>query len=238
MTDVRSEKLSGVILGWERTTNAVKASVNCSGTFVDEPSVKHALSALQLGPIHFQRNNVIACEGDAADYIFVVVSGVVRSCKPFENGGRTVVAFHLPGDLFGWSDQRYSLSVEAASNAIVLFLKRDALVSIAAQESKVAAFLLNIATNELRRAQEHAMLMSREAKCRVAAFLTELSKRLGIAGHINLPMSHHDIADYLGLTIETLSRTITELERAKIITRTSRRGLIVQRSSSLVSLMD
>src|SRR5215831_3493936 len=73
--------------------------------FVDEQTLKRALSALQRGPLRFYRNNVIACEGDSADYIFLVVSGVVRSCKTFECGGRSVVAFYLPGDLFGfWSE--------------------------------------------------------------------------------------------------------------------------------------
>jgi len=70
-------------------------------TFADDRTLKPALSALQRGPIHFRRNNVIACEGDTADYIFMVVSGVVRSCKTFRNGTRNVVAFYLPGDLFG-----------------------------------------------------------------------------------------------------------------------------------------
>jgi len=220
------------------TTSAVNISTDVAETFVDDQTLKRALSALQRGPINFCRNNVIACEGDAADYIFLVVSGVVRSCKTFRSGTRNVVAFYLPGDLFGLDDQKWSLSVEAATDAMVLFIKRSGLLSLAARESRVSNFLLGITTAELRRAQEHGLLMSRNAKCRVATFLTDLSKRLGKTGTINLPMSHQDIADHLGLTIETLSRTISELERLRLIARVSPRSLIVRNDYSLLLLRD
>jgi CRP/FNR family transcriptional regulator, nitrogen fixation regulation protein len=202
----------------------------------DRQFLRHAVNALRRGPIRFRRNNVIACEGDAADYIFLVVDGVVRSCKTFQNGSRSVVAFYLPGDLFGWSDQNYSLSVEAATDATVLFLKRRALASVAARESRVARFLLDLATIELRHAQEHGLLMSRSAKARLATFLTGLSKRLGKTGSIDLPMSHQDIADHLGLTIETLSRAITEMECSGLIARASPRSLLVRDNYSLSQL--
>src|SRR6476660_2356594 len=99
---------------------AVNISTPSPNTFVDDLTLKPALSALQRGPIHFRRNNVIACEGVAADYIFMVVSGVVRSCKTFQNGSRNVVGFYLQGGLFGWDDPRCTLSVEAATGAMVL----------------------------------------------------------------------------------------------------------------------
>ena len=216
------------------TASAVNIATASPETFVDDRTLKPALSALQRGPIHFRRNNVIACEGDAADYIFMVVSGVVRSCKTFRNGTRNVVAFYLPGDLFGWDDQKSTLSAEAATDAMVLFIKRSGLLSLAARESRVSGFLLAIATDELRRAQEHGLLMSRSAKCRLAAFLTDLSNRMGKTGSINLPMSHQDIADHLGLTIETLSRNITELERSGVIARASRRTLMVRDRRALM----
>jgi CRP/FNR family nitrogen fixation transcriptional regulator len=208
-----------------------------SGPTVDEQTIKSALSALQRGPIRFRRNTVIACEGEAADYVFLVVSGAVRSCKTFTNGSRSVVAFYLPGDLFGWSDQKqHSLSVEAASDAMVLFLKRSALLSVAARESCVAAFVLDVTTRELRRAQAHALLLSLSAKSRVAKFLTDLGHRLERSTAIDLPMSHQDIADHLGLTIETLSRTITGLQRSGIVSRSGSRMLTVDNNRFLTQL--
>ena len=214
------------------------APVDFPEAFGTNDVLKHALSALQRGPIHFLRNNVIACEGDAADYIFFAVSGVVRSCKSYENGGRSISAFYLPGDLFGFTDQKYCrLSVEAATDAMVLFIKRVPFLSIALRERRVASFLLGIMTNELRRAQEHALLMSKNATCRLAMFLTDLWMRSGKEKYLDIPMSHRDIADHLGLAIETVSRTITNMERAGLVRRISPRSLIMQNHFALEQMI-
>jgi CRP/FNR family nitrogen fixation transcriptional regulator len=200
--------------------------------------LKRALAALQRGPVRFRRNNVLACEGDSADYIFIVVSGVLRSCKIFKNGSHSIVAFYLPGDVLGWSEARYMLNVEAVTDAMVLFLKRKTLMSVAARESRVANFLLDVATAELRRTQEHAVLMSQSAKYRVAKFLTDLCGRLGRPKSLSLPMSHQDIADHLGLTIETLSRVITNLERSGLVGRASRQTLVLPDERLLAQVCD
>ena len=205
------------------------------GADCSEKALKRTLSALQHGPFRFQSNNILAFEGESNETLFLVLGGVVRSCKTFKNGSRSVVAFYLPGDLFGWPDP--NLSIEAATDAIVLFIKRGPLVSIAAQENRIANFLLDITTNELRRAREHALLMSRDATCRVATFLAEFSKRSKRPKR-DLPMSHQDIADHLGLIIETLSRVITGLERAGSLTRESPRKLIIRNRLALERAMD
>jgi CRP/FNR family nitrogen fixation transcriptional regulator len=204
-----------------------------SRSFVDERTIKRALAALRWGPIRFRRDKVIACEGEAGDYMFLVVSRVVRSCKTFANGNRNVVAFYLPGDLLGWSDENYSLSVEAASEALVLFLKRSTLMSLAASELSVAGWLLDATTTQFCRAQKHALLLSLTAKSRFATFLTDLMRRSGRANTIDLPMSHRDIADHLGLSIESLSRTITDMQRSGIIARSGRRTLDVENNHLL-----
>ena len=131
-------------------------------------------------PVRFYRDNVIVCDEneDVADYIFFVVSGVVRSCKSFENGNRNVVAFYIPGDLFGLTDLKRSLSLEAATDSAVLFLKRSTLLSLALREGQLASFLLTATTNQLERAQEHIILKGKSAKCRAATFLTDLWVRL------------------------------------------------------------
>src|SRR5262249_29565350 len=206
----------------------INAVLNCP--FVDSEDqrlVHRTIVALRRGPIRYHRDQVIVCEGDAADYIFLVVDGIVRSCRTFQNGARSIAGFYLTGELFGWTDLKHSLSAEAATNAMVLYLKRSALLSAAARDSHIANFLLAATTNELRRAQEHALLISRSAKCRVATFLLDLSKRLGTTKYLDLPMSHQDIADHLGLTIETVSRTITDMERSGLIARISPRTLVL-----------
>ena len=202
--------------------------------FGNKDALKRALVALQRGPIRFRRDNVIACEGEAADYLFFVVSGVVRHCKTFESGVRNIVAFYLPGDLFGWNDD--ALSVEAAADAMVLFIKRAGLLSIALQESRVASFLLATTTNDLQRSFEHSLLMNKSATCRVGTFLADLWRRSGKLKYLDLPVSHRDIADYLGLTIETVSRTITAMERSGLISRVSARRLIMRNEMALERL--
>ena len=108
-----------------------------------------------------------------------------------------------------------------------VFLKRSALLAAAIRDGRIATYLLAATTNELRRVQEHSLLLSRRAECRVATFLIDLSMRLGTTSYLDLPMSHQDIADHLGFTIETLSRTITTMEKSGSIARLSGRILVL-----------
>jgi CRP-like cAMP-binding protein len=149
----------------------------------NDKTLKRTLSPLLQVPVRFYRDNVIACEEDAAEHIFFVTRGVVRSCKIFQHGARNIVAFYLPGDIFGWTDLQKSLSIEAATDTEVLFLKRNMLLSIASREKRVASFLLAATTYELGRAQDHILLMSKSAKCRLATFFTDLWVRLGKADY-------------------------------------------------------
>jgi CRP/FNR family nitrogen fixation transcriptional regulator len=205
----------------------------------DQQTVKNSILALRRGPIRYNRDATIACEGDPTEYIFLVVRGVVRSCRIYKEGSRRIVAFHFPGEFFGWSgDLVHSLSAEAATDTLVLFLKRGTLLATAIRDSRIASYLLAATTNELRRVQEHSLLLSRLAKCRVATFLIDLSMRTGKSNYLDLPMSHLDIADHLGLTIETVSRTITELLKSGSIARAPYRTLFLRDRASLVRIMN
>jgi CRP/FNR family nitrogen fixation transcriptional regulator len=199
------------------------------GVWADLPSkqaLKNALSALRTGPIRFRRNQVIACEGDTADYVFFVVSGVVRSCRTFLNGDRAVVAFYLPGDLFGWDNETRPFSIEAASDVMVTLIRRQGLSALAEGSPSLASYLRSVALDELQRTQEHAATINRSAKNRFLAFLRDWLRRSGASRSVRLPIGYQDIADHLGIKIETLSRTITELERSGALARTSTRGVL------------
>ena len=197
------------------------ATENLEALIPDEHKIlARTLLALRRGPIRYSRDQTIVVEGEASDYIFLVISGAVRSFKSFHDGKRTIVDFHLPGELFGLTNYpTHSLTAEAAADAMILFFKRSALLSLAEQETQIASFLLTAILNELRRLQEHSLLISREAKYRVASFLIDLSIRTRMQIFLELPMSHQDIADHLGLTIETLSRVITQMEKSGLIVR-------------------
>jgi len=200
--------------------------------------LRRNILALRRGPIRYCRNKIIACEGDPAEYVFIVVSGILRTCRTFRNGARSIIAFHLPEEMFGWTyDTVHALSVEAATDASVLFIKRDALIVSAARNAAMANFLLAGTASELRHMQDHSLLIGRDAKFRLTSFLTDLATRTGQTSHVDLPMRHQDIADYLGLKIETLSRTITELQRAGAIARQSRRTLILKDPASLAKTL-
>ena len=199
------------------------------GVWADVPSkqtLKSALAALRSGPIRFRRNQVIACEGDTADYIFLVVSGVIRSCRAFRNGERAVIAFYLPGDLFGWDDETRPFSIEAASDVMVTLIRRRGLSALAEGSPSLANFLRSVALNELQRTQEHAATINMSAKNRFLAFLRDWLSRSGGSKSARLPIGYQDIADHLGIKIETLSRTITKLERSGVLARTSTRGVL------------
>jgi CRP/FNR family nitrogen fixation transcriptional regulator len=119
----------------------------------------------------------------------------------------------------------------------VLVVKRSALDALAGRDASVARELFALTARELRRVQDRILLLIKSAQERVAGFLLEMAKRAAGGNAIDLPMSRQDIADYLGLTIETVSRTLTSLETAATIdVPTSRR--IVLRDRSALSRMN
>ena len=147
MTDIDfgNPAKSGKIFG------TVEASLDLAEAIGSDAAVKRAFSTFKQVPIRCYRDNVIACEGDAAEYIFFVVRRVVRSCRNSKMGARNIVAFYLPGDFLGWTGPRHSLSIEATTDAEVIFIKRSTLLSLASQENRVALFLLRATTEELER---------------------------------------------------------------------------------------
>jgi CRP/FNR family transcriptional regulator, nitrogen fixation regulation protein len=238
MANIDFDKTPFIAPNAKKVFGTVDTPVDFLEALGNDKTLQRTLSPLLRVPMRFYRDNVIACEEDAAEHIFFVVRGVVRSCKVFQHGARNIVAFYLPGDLFGWTDLQRSLSIEAATDTEVLFLKRNALLSIASRDNRVASFLLAATTNELGRAQEHILLMSKSAKCRLATFFTDLWVRLGKAEYLDVPMSYQDIADHVGLTIETVSRAITDMERSKMVTRVSTRRLLLQNRLALGHMMN
>jgi len=188
---------------------------------------------LMGAPMSFPRNAEIYGENEPADYLYKVVSGTVRTYKILNDGRRQIGAFYLPGDVFGLEvDDEHQFSAEAISDAKVLVIKRSALVALANRDGDVARQLWSFTARELKRVQDHVLLLIKSAQQRVACFLLEMAERLAGAETVELPMSRQDIADYLGLTIETISRTLTQLEaEAAIALPTSRRIVLRNRKA-------
>jgi CRP/FNR family nitrogen fixation transcriptional regulator len=162
----------------------------------------------------YARNVEIYGEGEPAEYLYKVISGAVRICKLLDDGRRQVTAFHLPGEIFGLElGEEHRFSAEAISESIILIVKRSAVLALAGRDSDVARQLWSLTADALQRVQDHMLVLGRmNAKERVANFLLQLAKRVSGGDELELPMSRQDIADYLGLTIETVSRTMTQLE--------------------------
>ena len=165
----------------------------------------------------YPRKWEIVREDDPTDHIYEVVSGTVCTCKMLREGRRQIAGFYFAGDVFGLeSAQHHSVAAQAITNAKVRIFNKRALRALASSSLEVADRLLALTTRELARKQDHLlMLLSTTAEERIICFLVEMVQRASPRedDFIALPMSRWDIADYLGLTIETVSRTLWDLER-------------------------
>ena len=198
---------------------------------------RHDLSSpldLMGAAMSFPRNAEIYGEAEPAEYLYKVVGGTVRTYKVLCDGRRQIGGFYVAGDIFGLeTGEEHSFSAEAITECKVLVFKRSALVALAGRDHDVARQLWAITGSELHRVQDHVMLLIKSAQERVASFLLEMAERISADNAVELPMSRQDIADYLGLTIETVSRTLTILENATTIELTSSRRIVLRNRSAL-----
>lgn len=222
-----------------RTPESVTASDSSTPRLnrSDLPQNSHPLTGTieMIGAsMSYGRNEEIYGEGDPADYLYKVVSGTVRTYKILNDGRRQIATFYHAGDVFGLEmDELHSTSAEAVTPSKVLVVKRCALIALAGRDNDVAQQLWAMTARELHRAQNHMLLLIKSAQERVAAFLLEMSERFQSGNAVELPMSRQDIGDYLGLTIETVSRTLTQLENDAAIALPSSRRVVLRNRSAL-----
>ena len=192
--------------------------------------IGEALS-LMGSPMDFHRNAEIFAEEEPAEYLYLLVGGVVRTCKFLEDGRRQIGSFHFAGDVFGFEpSQEHEFSAEAVTPCRVIVVRRSALMAAAGRAAALGSALWLHASRELQRMHEHLVLLGRKSAAeRVVAFLHSTGQRLDSRAVVDIPMSRQDIADHLGLTIETVSRTLTQLrETGAIVLEGSRRIRIGQ----------
>lgn len=207
-------------------TNTVARPAPLGGSF---GAMEAMGSQMKFGP-----NAEIFGEGEAAEYVYKVVKGAVRTYKILNDGRRQIGGFYLPGDIFGLEmGKEHQFSAEAINAATVLVVRRSAIVSLTERDCDAARELWSLTGGELRRVQEHMLLLVKSARQRVASFLLEMSNRLAATDAIELPMSRQDIADYLGLTIETVSRTMTQLVSSQTIVLASSRRIVLRNAGAL-----
>jgi len=191
---------------------------------------EHLLAPIapQATTLHADRDEEIISQGDAAEYCYEVVSGCVRTVRLLEDGRRQVGEFLLAGDIFGWdTTDEYEFGAEAVTGVTLRRVRLSAIEDRASRDLGFAQRLRAFSTAQVRLARGRLVLLGRKtASERVASFLLEMADRLRVCGApvMELPMNRGDIADYLGLTIETVCRELTDLrhqgtigvERARI----------------------
>jgi CRP/FNR family transcriptional regulator, nitrogen fixation regulation protein len=195
---------------------------------------------VSLNEFTYKKGSEIYGEKEPADYVYQVKIGAVRSYKLLSDGRRQIGAFHLASDIFGLENGgEHRFTAEAIVETTVRLIKRRSLELVAESDAVVARNLLNMTTNNLQHAEDHMLLLGRKTSLeRVAAFLTEMDRRLTAAGVLALPMSRRDIADYLGLTLETVSRALSRLHELGILgfIGTNQRQIVLLDRRQLASL--
>jgi CRP/FNR family nitrogen fixation transcriptional regulator len=188
----------------------------------------------------FEADAEIYAEGDRAAHFYRVVSGAVRTYRLLSDGRRQIDGFHFPGDIFGIeAGDEHRLGAEAVTEAIVAVHRRSDRDALAQDAGALARDVVASMMRALERAQDHMMLLGRKsAKERVASFLLGLAERSEAGGVLELPMSRTDIADHLGLTVESVSRALTQLERSGIIELPVHRRTIVLRDKATLRRLD
>lgn len=175
--------------------------------------------------VTYPRGKLLYCENDAAEYVYVVESGLANTYKIWSDGRRQIVAFYCPGDLFGFQFGGHSLSAAAITRITVWPLKLSTVLRNAAPNSILARQLWNALAREQCRDRAHILRLGKPARQRVASFLLEMAERLPHSGDEGLPISRQDIADHLGLTIETVSRSLTQIKGTTAIAMSSSRRI-------------
>lgn len=197
-------------------------------------SNEDALFPLQAvsSQLRFARNQTIFNEGDDACCSYKIVEGGVRLCKVRPDGRRQIAEFLLAGDIFGFENGcAHSMTAEALCDAVVMRYPRHHVERLSEELPGVRHKLMALLRQELSAAQHHLVMLGRQtAKERVASFVLVLAERHDAddGDMLDLPMGRQDIADYLGLTVETVCRALTEMKREHLIAIPNRRQVAVR----------
>jgi len=165
------------------------------------------------------RDQTLFFEDDPARYGYKLVTGALRSCKLLADGRRHIADFILPGDLIGFDiDDTHRFTAEAVIDTMLLRYPRAAIERLIEQQATVALSLMRRLSGKLCDAQRQLLLLGRKTAAeRLASFLIIMAERCGDPDRVSLPMTRLDIADHLGLTIETVSRGFSQLKSQKVI---------------------
>lgn len=190
--------------------------------------------------MRYGKDEEIFAQDESADLAYLVAAGAVRTARLLNDGRRQVGAFYYYGDLIGPEiGPVHRFSAEALCDFVVLVVRRSALKAFAG-DGQFDRAIWEATRRELERTQDHVLVLGRKTACeKVAGFLMDLAQRgapQGVGRQISMPMSRQDIADYLGLTIETVSRMLTQLQGASVVEFDGYRHFTVTRWDALENM--
>lgn len=193
--------------------------------------------------VRFTRGAAIFREGEPAQALYNITSGVVRSSRTAAGGSRSILAFFFPDDVFGLAEEGLYVNTATAVTAVLAWrIPIAALERLLRQDAILAWHLLVKEHDDLRGAQRHSLILAHHgALARLAMFLLMLARsqeaRNESASTIALPMTRSDIADYLGLTLAAVSRSFRALESRALVAFADRRHLRIRDRAQLQSLV-
>ena len=190
----------------------------------------------------FEAGTPVFWEGDAAKHVFEVVEGVLRVFKIMRDGRRVITGFLYAGDLLGVSlKEQYLYTAEAVTDTKLRRFARKRFQDEINRSPELRPQLFARLCDEMAAAQDQMVLLARKsAEERVSSFLLLIARRLS-ASHqadpvVEIPMTRLDMADYLGLTLETVSRTMTRLASLAVIAPCGRHAVTVRKLGKLAML--
>ena len=210
----------------QRTTAAANPCAACK---VRDLSICGAIPPEHLGKLdaivvhkRLAPGETLFFEGDRSESLYILTEGCMRLSKMLADGRRQITGFLFPSDFLGLAlRERYAYSAEAVDPVALCRYPKNRLEALLDQFPAMERRLLAVASNELAAAQDQMLLLGRKTALeRVASFLLILMRRMQLKGRpdsVSLPMTRTDIGDYLGLTIETVSRSLSKLKRDRVV---------------------
>jgi CRP/FNR family transcriptional regulator, nitrogen fixation regulation protein len=193
----------------------------------------------QLGATRrFAGNVEIYRQHEPAEYLYQLVTGAVQTFDDLLDGSSLVDEFYLPGEIFGLeSGNQHAFSAKTLQSSNIVLIKRALVESEVLQNIDFAIQLQAATANELGRKRQHLALLGMNARERVAGFLLDLSERAGAIDEIELPMFQQDIANYLRVSLETVCRMLSLLQKCGAIDMQNRRQIVLRNRALLSELV-
>ena len=204
-----------------------------AGAANDTPTLKDLFTGQPTET--FAAGEALFWEGDQAGHIFDVLEGALRVYRIMSDGRRAIMGFIHPGEVLGVSFQnRYLFTAEAVTDVKIRRFARGRFFTMINESPALRPQLFAILCDEMSAAQDQMLLLGRKtAEERVVSFLLAIHRKSGTGGEIEVPMSRQDMADYLGLTMETVSRMMTSLNRRGLIATGARHTVILRKLTAL-----